>query len=86
MHLQRESFDFSLEVPPVAPVVSESSSGWSKQFDRSVRRTGKDSLERTPKSNNKFINKPNNKSNGGPNNKSPIIKVKVGPKPGSRRG
>ncbi len=93
MHLQGESFDFSLEVPPAAPVVSESSSGWSKQFDCSVRCTGKDSLEIVvsssaprlgPKSNNKLINKPNNKSNGGPNIKSPIIKVKVGPKSNSK--
>ncbi len=89
MSLQRESFDFSLEVPPAAPVVSESSSGLSKKFDRSVRRTGKGSLEIVvsssaprlgPKDHNKLINKPTNKSNGGPNNKSPIIKVKVGPK------
>ncbi len=64
--LQRESFDFSLEVSPVAPVVSESSSGWSKQFDRSVRRTGKDSLEivvssSAPRLGPKLINKPTTK-------------------------
>ncbi len=87
--LQRESFDFSLEFSPDAPVLSESSSVWSKQFDRSVRHTGKDSLEIVvsssaprlgPKSHPKLINKPTTKSNGGPNNKSPTLKVKVGPK------
>ena len=83
--LQRESFDFSLEVSPVAPVVSESSSGWSKQFDRSVRHTGKDSLEivvssSAPCLGPKLINKPTTKGNGGPNNKSPTVKVKVGSK------
>ncbi len=87
--LQRESFDFSLEVSPVAPVVSESSSGWSKQFDRSVRRTGKDSLEivvssSAPRLGPKLINKPTTKSNGGSNNKSPTIKVKVGSKSKSK--
>ncbi len=74
--LQRESFDFSLEVSPVAPVVSESSSGWSKQFDRSVRRTGKDSLEivvssSAPRLGPKLINKPTTKSNGGLLTKAP---------------
>ena len=43
--VQRESFDFSLEISPAAPVLSESPLGWSKQFDRSVRRTETDSLE-----------------------------------------
>ena len=87
--LQRESFDFSLEVSPVAPIVSESSSGWSKQFDRSVRRTGKDSLEivvssSAPRLGPKLINQPTTNSNGGPNNKSPTIKVKVGSKSKSK--
>ena len=87
--LQRESFDFSLEVSPVVPVVSESSSGCSKQFDRSVRRTGKDSLEivvssSTPCLGPKLINKPTTTSNGGPNNKSLTIKVKVGSKSKSK--
>ena len=91
--LQWESFDFSLEFSPDAPVVSESSLGWSKQFDHSVRRTGKDSLEIVvsssaprlgPKSHPKLINKPTSKSNGVPNNKSPTLKVKVGPKSKSK--
>ena len=82
--LQRESFDFSLEVSPVAPVVSESSSGWSKQFDRSVQRTGKDSLEivvssSAPRLGPKLINK-SNLINKPDNNKSPTLKVKVGTK------
>ena len=80
--LQRESFDFSLEFSPDAPVVSESSSGWSKQFDRSVRRTGKDSLEivvssSAPRLGPKLINTPTTKSNGVPNNTSPTLKVKL---------
>ena len=80
---------FLLEFSPDAPVVSESSSGWSKQFDRSVRRTGKDSLEivvssSAPRLGPKLINKPTTKSNGGPNNKSPTTKVKVGPKSKSK--
>ena len=87
--LQRESFDFSLEFSPDAPVVSESSSGWSKQFDRSVRRTGKDSLEivvssSAPRLGPKLINKPTTKSNGVPNNTSPTLKVKVGAKSKSK--
>ena len=82
--LQRESFDFSLEVSPVAPVVSESSSGWSKQFDRSVRRTGKDSLEivvssSAPRLGPKLINK-SKVINKPDDNKSPTLKVKVGTK------
>ena len=87
--LQRESFDFSLEFSPDAPVVSESSSGWSKQFDRSVRRTGKDSLEivvssSAPRLGPKLINTPTTKSNGVPNNTSPTLKVKVGAKSKSK--
>ncbi len=87
--LAGESFDFSLEVSPVAPVVSESSSGWSKQFDRSVRHTGKDSLEivvssSAPRLGPKVLNKPTTKSNGGPHNKSRTLKVKVGSKSKSK--
>ena len=41
---QRDSFEFSLEVPPAAPVIP-SSSGWSKPFERSVMRKVKVSLE-----------------------------------------
>ena len=43
--LQQDSFEFSLEVPPADTVVPSSSSGWSQQFNRSVRCKGNDSLE-----------------------------------------
>ncbi len=43
--LQQDSFEFSLEVPPANPVIPSSSSGWSQQFNRSVRCKGNDSLE-----------------------------------------
>ncbi len=43
--LQQDSFEFSLEVPPADPVVPSSSSGWSQQFNHSVRCKGNDSLE-----------------------------------------
>ena len=41
---QKDSFEFSLEVPAAAPVIP-SSSGWFKPFERSVRCEGKVSLE-----------------------------------------
>ncbi len=43
--LQQDFFEFSLEVPPADTVVPSSSSGWSQQFNRSVRCKGNDSLE-----------------------------------------
>ena len=45
LSLRKDSFEFSLEVPQVDPVVPSSSSGWSKQFNRSVRCKGNDSLK-----------------------------------------
>ena len=61
--LQQDSFEFSLQVPPADPVVPSSSSGWSQQFNRSVRCKGNDSLEIVVPSSASCLGPNNNNNN-----------------------
>ena len=78
LSLRKDSFEFSLEVPQVDPVVP-SSSGWSKQFNRSVRCKGNDSLKIVvPSSASRLGPKNNNKNKVNKLNKSTSNQTEAG--------
>ncbi len=75
--LQQDSFEFSLEVPPADPVVPSSSSGWSQQFNHSVRCKGNDPLEIVVPSSASCLG-PNNSNNKNKLTKSTSTHTKAG--------